>query len=172
MHFNLKSKFPIFNSICSKTFENYVGRKYTMNYSRKRLIKSTYNSDIVNSPEHKLSVIKFAEQFFTYFLEGFSFIFIDEAGFKISLGSYYGYSRRGQKTKQNLRRVTCKKLNLVAAISDNGFSGGIITEDNVNGDYFYHFIFSLINENQLNLQKTVFVIDNLSLHKSVWSSNL
>jgi DDE superfamily endonuclease len=92
------------------------------------------------------------------------FVFVDECSSNISLGPFYGWSRRGERAHQKAPRNWGKNITPISSISkERGMGASLVVEGSTNGTVFQTYLEDVLLP---TLQKgQVVVMDNLSAHK-------
>jgi hypothetical protein len=92
-------------------------------------------------------------------------ISIDESAICSNMFPIYGYSEKGNKLHVPTRSMRTKKSSLLMAISSQRVEHVSILRENVNSASFLKFIRELVMKIS-NSSKHVFLMDNVSFHKS------
>ena len=96
-------------------------------------------------------------------------VWVDESGFRQRNSiRAYGYSLRGLRAEDHQLKLGKSRINAIGIMSYQGMEDVYLTEDNVNGDIFEHFVGScllpiLMPFNGVNTHSVV-VMDNCSVH--------
>lgn len=94
-----------------------------------------------------------------------SIVSIDESAICSNLFPTYGYNERGKKLHVPTRSMRTQKSSILMAISSQKVEHVSILKENVNSASFLNFIRELVLKFE-STQKRVFLMDNVSFHKS------
>ena len=94
------------------------------------------------------------------------FIFVDEAGFNVSMRRNRGWSRRGSPANVNVSTIRSKNYSVCAAISSEGILIHEVRDKAYTGRSFANFIEDLLKKlDEMNLMNCVVVMDNATIHR-------
>jgi transposase len=135
-------------------------------FSMKRLIAIPMQRNLPQNVEAKRI---YARNFYSIWNEnnGDDVLFLDEAGFQVSMRNIRGRSRSGTVAFIETRNLKTKNLSLCAAIKKNGVFAFEVIHTPYNRKLFGCFIEGVLNklyEDALTQQK--FIMDNVALHKT------
>ena len=96
-----------------------------------------------------------------------SVIYIDEAGFSLSMRRSFGRSLSGTKANLKVKSIRSKNITLIAAISAEKVWTFHLENGPVNQDIFYNYISKLFNDlTNDGVQRALLVMDNVRFHKT------
>lgn len=150
--------------ISNSTFYLWVTSKKNLNYSIKKASK--YHIPELNNHKIKLIRYEYAREILLHRLYGNEIIYIDESSFKYTDFILKGWSKRGRKLEANNKIKNSLNISLLAGISESRVVSFIFFEGGVTSSCFYSWLLQTYQALNLNLEKTVFVMDNLKSHKS------
>ena len=94
------------------------------------------------------------------------FIFVDEAGFNVSMRRNRGWSRRGSPANVNVSTIRSKNYSVCAAISSEGILIHEVRDKAYTGRSFSNFLEDLLKKlDEINLMNCVVVMDNATIHR-------
>lgn len=154
----LKTKYDI--NISRSSIHRIVKNKLKYRY-RRTLVK---NKDL-NKYKYKIISFIFIKIMLRAMQLNFNFIFIDESHFSLINNHYKTWLKYDDKLYYGPEKKD--KVNLILAVSLNKVINYALTKKNINKENFYDFMNKTIEKlNKNEIQKTVFVMDNLSVHLS------
>lgn len=147
---------------CLRDFQYSLKRVHLLPIQRNNENAINQRAEYANEFMHLLSSISES-----------NIIFIDEAGFSISMRSRRGRSKLGSRAVQVVRGLRTRNISLCCAINKTEIIGYQTNESAYNGNSFFQFLenlFIILREKGIN--QAVFIMDNAAIHKIVLVNNL
>ena len=122
-----------------------------------------------NNPNTINSRLDYANQFMNHLtrIRDKNFIFIDEVGFKVTMRAKRGRSKIGKRAVQTIPCSRTRNISVCCAMTCERVMKYQVQTTPFNGVYFGQFLDQVIQQIQDDgINEAVFVIDNVSFHKS------
>ena len=162
LHSELRAHFMFEEGFISFwTLYDYV-HKLSLSYK-----KIVYKVSRANIPSIKLKRAQVARTILSAHLNSFDLIYIDEISFNLEMRLAKGWAMRGKQLNAS-KPPKSKNYSVIVAMDINGYLGVKVVKGGVKGPEFISFMFELCTSerNRISQKKTVFLMDNASIHKS------
>eukprot|EP00357_Protocruzia_adherens_P011998 CAMPEP_0115008844 /NCGR_PEP_ID=MMETSP0216-20121206/22195_1 /TAXON_ID=223996 /ORGANISM="Protocruzia adherens, Strain Boccale" /LENGTH=452 /DNA_ID=CAMNT_0002376411 /DNA_START=42 /DNA_END=1400 /DNA_ORIENTATION=+ len=121
-----------------------------------------------NTPKVKEARRDYVLNFAQHQIAGYTFVFLDESGFKIGQDRTKVYKLKGEE-KVRVQPLRGKNLSLICAVTDFEVLGATLVSGSVTSKFFQVFLqnlISLMDTRGFDLRKTAFVLDNAAIYKT------
>lgn len=151
------------NYLSNSQFYKLVTSKKYLNYSYK--CASKYFVPELNEEISIINRYNYSKILMNHKVYRHEVIYIDETGIKLSDFSKKGWTRRGNKCKYNKRIYISKNISIIVAISNRRIISFMFYRGGLSGNTFVEWLLKTYKILNLDLSKTLFVLDNLKSHK-------
>lgn len=152
--------------IARSTFNKWIRDKKYMNYSFKTVSK--YYVPQKNDEGSINQRYNYSYELISNLIKGNDIIYVDETGFKLSDVSKRGWTLKGTKCKYNRWIGQTKNITFLSALNQNSVVSYIFYRKGTTSNTFYNWFLKTYQKLKFNPNKTVFVLDNLRSHHSLF----
>jgi transposase len=146
------------------TYYYWSTHRRGLNHSWKRVKKycSVHEDNFNLKIERKI----FCKKLFYLMSQGYRIIYLDECAINLNFKPSYGYRLKGKPLYLPWTSPKSTNITYIGAIDDKGILAYKLIKGSMGGVEFYDFLLDMIEKKDLYDEKTVFILDNLSSHKS------
>lgn len=102
---------------------------------------------------------------YIYCLKGYRFLFLDECAINTNFKPQYGYTLRNRPLRLNWVAPKSKNYSFIGTVDKDSLIGYKLIKGGTTGINLYEYLLDMVTRYNLDLNPTVFILDNLRGHK-------